>query len=86
MKLFLFVLDLVGFLAVSISAVLASSVVSLFRWILGSSVELASKLARVLRRLKVKQLEFMKAEKNGTKWYRLRIGRWSLMLGRRVND
>lgn len=86
MRLFLSSLDLVGFLALSISAGLASLVVSLFRWIMSAFLELVSKLVRALRRLKMKKMEFMTASKNGTKWYRLRIGSWSLMIGRKESD
>lgn len=85
MRLFLSVLDLVGFLALSISAGLASLAVSLFRWIMSAFLEMVSKLVRALRSLKMKHMEFMTASKNGTKWYRLRVGSWSLMIGRKEN-
>lgn len=85
MRLFLSSLDLVGFLALSISAGLASSVVSLSRWIMTAFLTQLSKLVRALRSLKMKHMEFMTASKNGTKWYRLRVGSWSLMIGRKEN-
>lgn len=86
MRLFLSSLDLLGFLALSISAGLASSVVSLSRWIMSAFLTQLSKLVRALRSLKMKHMEFMTASKNGTKWYRLRVGSWSLMIGRKESD
>lgn len=85
MRLFLSVLDLVGFLALSTLAALVSLVVSLSRWIVSAFLAQMSKLVRALRSLKMKHMEFMTASKNGTKWYRLRFGSWSLMIGKKEN-
>lgn len=86
MKQFLFILDLVGFLALSTLAVLASLLSSLLRWILAILIRIVSKLVRALRRLKTNFVEITTASKNGTKWHRLRIGSYSFMIGRKEND
>jgi hypothetical protein len=43
-----------------------------------------AKILRFLRQQKTTWWELSRAEKNGTRWYRLRIGNWSLMFGRKV--
>jgi hypothetical protein len=42
-----------------------------------------SKLVRVLRQM-TSCLHLSIAEKNGTRWYRVKVGNWSLMFGRKV--
>ncbi len=86
MKLFLFVSDLVGFMAISTLAVLASLLSSLLRLILVTLIRIVSKLVRALRQLKTNFVEITTASKNGTKWHRLRIGNYSFMIGRKEND
>lgn len=78
MRLFLSVSDRIGFAALCISGALAASVSSLLRLILRYLLRLylgAMKKAR-------NPFAFNRLEKNGTKWYRLKIGSYSFMIGK----
>lgn len=83
MKLFLAASDLIGFVAISTSAALASSLLSLLQLTVRYLLQLLEKIVRFFRTWKPKMpVTFIRAEKNGTKWYRLSVGRYSLMIGK----
>lgn len=87
MKLFLSGLDLIGFTALSITGALAASALSLLRLTVRYLLQCLEKIQRFFRQWKSKMPAIIsRAEKNGTKWYWVKIGNWSLMIGRKEND
>ena len=83
MRLLVLSADILGFLALSIGAVVGSICSSL----LGLTLREVAKIGRFLQshlQSMTNCLHLSTAEKNGTKWYRLTIGSWSLMFGRKI--
>lgn len=81
MKLFLFVLDLVGFAVRCTLAVLVALLSSLMNAICLQLLKLIATMRKMSIPLKVQV-----AEKNGTRWYRVQVGTYSFMLGRKVSN
>ena len=79
MKLFLFVSDLLGFLARATSAVLVALVSSLSKII----IQIIIYLIATMRKITIKiPLQISKIEKNNTQWYRVQLGKYSILFGR----
>lgn len=86
MKLLVLSADILGFVALFTGAVAVSICSSLLGYLLSGASALIAKIlkfSRRLIRLMAKYLEVTRAEKNGTCWYRLRVGNCSLMFGRK---
>lgn len=83
MKYFLFISDLIGFVALSISAVLVSLVSSVALSILRLAIRLLSKLYQIITKLSKETIST--ATKADTQWLVIRIGKFSILLGRK-ND
>ena len=83
MKFYLFVSEIIGFVAISISAVTVSLLFSFLRLILRYVLKL---IAMVLNSIhSFSQNAFTRTSKNGTNWLVIRLGKFSILLGRK-ND
>jgi len=86
MKYFLSGLDLIGFVALSMSAVLVSSVLSLVQLLLRYLLRLIEKILKFFRLVKQKILATIsRAAKNDTDWIVIRFGKFSILLGKKNN-
>ncbi len=86
MKYFLSGLDLIGFVALSTSAVLVSSVLSLAQLLLRYLLRLIEKILKFFRLVKKKMLATIsRAAKNDTDWIVIRFGKFSILLGKKNN-
>jgi len=83
MKFYLFVSEIIGFVAISISAAMVSLVFSFSRLTLSYVLKL---IAMVLSSIQsFSQNAFTRTNKNGTNWLVIRLGKFSILLGRK-ND
>ena len=78
MKSFLFVLDLVGFAARFISAVMAAFVLSLLK----VTLRMLGYLIATMQKVK-NPLHISKAQKNNSNWIVLKFGKYSILLGKK---
>ena len=82
MKLFLSGLDLVGFTALSTSAVVVALVSSLLRLTLSASLRLKEKASENFRRLRSTEIvSVTQAQKNGSNWLIIRLWKFSFLVG-----
>ena len=82
MKSYLYVFDLIGFTALSISAVLVASTSSLARWTLSASLRWKEQISKSLRRLRQTQIVSMtRTSKNGSNWIVIRAWKFSFLVG-----
>lgn len=80
MKLFLFVLDLVGFLARFIAAVVVALALSLLKVILQRGACLIAYMQKIRFS---NPLQVSKAQKNNADWIVVKLGKYSLLLGKK---
>lgn len=78
MKSFLFILDLVGFTAQFILAVVAAFALSLLK----VTLRMLGYLIATMQRVK-NPLHISKAQKNNSNWIVLKLGKYSILLGKK---
>lgn len=84
MKLFLFVLDAIGFTGILIAAVAASIASSCARLTLNCLMKLLEEIGKFLRRMRSKMPAIIsRTRKNGTEWLVIKVGKFSILLGRK---
>jgi ABC-type nickel/cobalt efflux system permease component RcnA len=81
MKYFLFVSEIIGFVAISTSAVMVSLAFSFLRLTLSYVLKLIAMVLRFLSALKMKT--FQRTTKGGSDWLVVRIGKFSILLGKK---
>lgn len=86
MRILLFVVDLIGFVAVFVSAVLVALVSSLLSWICRFLAHWVLELIDLIPQMNWKIFEETRISKGNTEWYRVRINNYSFMFGRKVNE
>lgn len=83
MKYYLSISEVIGFVAISISAVTASILFSFLRQTVSYILKLTAKILKFFSALKMKM--FQRTTKGGSDWLVVRIGKFSVLLGRK-ND
>jgi len=83
MKYFLFVSEIIGFVAISTSAVMVSLAFSFLRLTLSYALKLIAMALKSIHSFS--QNVFTRTTKNGTNWLVIRLGKFSILLGRK-ND
>ena len=83
MKYYLLISEIIGFVAISISAATVSIVSSFLRLIMSYPLKLAAAILNFIH--KFSQQAFTRTNKNGTNWIVIRLGKFSILLGRK-ND
>ena len=81
MKYFLLVSDLIGFVALCTSAVLASLVLSVARFLVILVLRLINKFWNLI--IKLRKEVFSTATKADTRWIVIRLGKFSVLLGKK---
>ena len=83
MKYYLFISEIIGFVAISTSAVMVSIVFSFSRLITSYVLKLVATVLNSIHKLS--QNVFTRTNKNGTNWIVIRLGKFSILLGKK-ND
>jgi len=81
MKYYLFISEIIGFVVISISAATVSIVFSFLQLILKSILKLIAKLYQTITRLTKETIST--ATKADTRWIVIRLGKFSILLGRK---
>lgn len=81
MKYYLFVSEIIGFVAISTSAATVSIVFSFLRLTLSYVLKLIAIVLNYIHSFS--QNAFTRTNKNGTNWLVIRLGNFSILLGRK---
>jgi len=83
MKYYLLISEIIGFVVISMSAATVSIVSSFLQLILRYVLKLAAAILNSIHSFS--QNAFTRTNKNGTNWIVIRLGKFSILLGKKAN-